>query len=30
MLVEKYEPVNLFDLVPLERDKVLDEPDRLG
>jgi IS5 family transposase len=29
MLIEKYEPVNLFDLVPLERDKVLDELDRL-
>lgn len=29
MLVEKYEPVNLFDLVPLERDKVLDELDQL-
>jgi IS5 family transposase len=29
MLVEKYEPVNLFDLVPLERDRVLDELDRL-
>ena len=29
MLIEKYEPVNLFDLVPLERDKVLDELDQL-
>jgi IS5 family transposase len=29
MLIEKYEPVNLFDLVPLERDQVLDELDQL-
>jgi len=29
MLVEKYEPVNLFALVPLERDLVLDQLDRL-
>jgi IS5 family transposase len=29
MLIEKYEPVNLFALVPLERDRVLDELDRL-
>ena len=29
MLIEKYEPVNLFDLVPLERDEVLDELDQL-
>jgi transposase, IS5 family len=29
MLIEKYEPVNLFALVPLERDPVLDEIDRL-
>lgn len=29
MLVEKYEPVNLFDLIPLERDVVLDQLDRL-
>lgn len=29
MLVEKYEPVNLFQLVPLERDPVLDQLDRL-
>ena len=29
MLVEKYESVNLFDLVPLERDAVLDQLDRL-
>ena len=29
MLIEKYEPVNLFALVPLERDPVLDELDRL-
>lgn len=29
MLVEKYEPVNLFTLVPLERDAVLDQLDRL-
>ena len=29
MLIEKYEPVNLFDLVPLEQDKVLNELDQL-
>lgn len=29
MLMEKYEPVNLFALVPLERDAVLDQLDRL-
>ena len=29
MLVERYEPVNLFELVPLERDEVLDQLDRL-
>jgi IS5 family transposase len=29
MLVEKYEPVNLFTLVPLERDAVLDQLDEL-
>lgn len=29
MLVEKYEPVNLFALVPLKRDKILDCLDRL-
>ena len=29
MLVEKYEPVNLFELVPLERDPVLDQLDGL-
>jgi IS5 family transposase len=29
MLIEKYEPVNLFDLVPLARDEVLDELDQL-
>jgi hypothetical protein len=29
MLVERYEPVNLFELIPLERDPVLDELDRL-
>jgi IS5 family transposase len=29
MLIERYEPVNLFDLVPLERDEVLDELDHL-
>jgi IS5 family transposase len=29
MLIEKYKPVNLFDLVPLERDQVLDELDQL-
>ena len=29
MLIEKYEPVNLFALVSLERDPVLDELDRL-
>jgi IS5 family transposase len=29
MLVEKHEPVNLFTLVPLERDAVLDQLDRL-
>lgn len=29
MLVEKYEPVNLFELVPLQRDEVLDELDQL-
>jgi IS5 family transposase len=29
MLIEKYEPVNLFELVPLERDEVLDELDQL-
>ena len=29
MLTERYEPVNLFELVPLERDAVLDELDRL-
>ena len=29
MLVEKYEPVNLFTLVPLERDPVLDRLDQL-
>ena len=29
MLVEKHEPVNLFALVPLERDAVLDRLDQL-
>jgi IS5 family transposase len=29
MLIEKYEPVNLFELVPLEGDEVLDELDQL-
>jgi IS5 family transposase len=29
MLIERYEPVNLFELVPLERDEVLDELDHL-
>jgi hypothetical protein len=29
MLIEKYESVNLFALVPLERDPVLDRLDRL-
>ena len=29
MLIERYEPVNLFKLVPLERDDVLDELDHL-
>lgn len=29
MLMEKYDPVNLFDLFPLERDPVLDEIDRV-
>ena len=29
MLIEKSSPVNLFDLIPLERDKVLDELDQL-
>jgi IS5 family transposase len=29
MLIERYERVNLFELVPLERDEVLDELDRL-
>lgn len=29
MLLEKYESVNLFDIVPLEHDPVLDELDRL-
>ncbi len=29
MLLEKYEPVNLFEIVPLARDQVLDELDRL-
>jgi len=29
MLIEKYEAVNLFDLVPLEQDKVLNELDQL-
>ena len=29
MLIEKYNPVNLFDLVPLERDQVLDKLDQL-
>jgi IS5 family transposase len=29
MLIERHEPVNLFELVPLERDAVLDELDRL-
>jgi len=29
MLIEKYEPVNLFTLVPLERDPVLDQLSRL-
>lgn len=29
MLMEKHEPVNLFALVPLERDAVLDQLDRL-
>jgi len=29
MLVEKHEPVNLFTLVPLERDAVLDQLDQL-
>jgi IS5 family transposase len=29
MLIEKHEPVNLFALVPLERDSVLDQLDCL-
>jgi IS5 family transposase len=29
MLVEKHDPVNLFELVPLERDPVLDQLDQL-
>ena len=29
MLIEKYEPINLPDLVPLEQDKVLNELDQL-
>ena len=29
MLVEKYEPVNLFTLVPLERDAILDQLDQI-
>jgi IS5 family transposase len=29
MLVERYEPVNLFELVPLERDGILDELDQI-
>jgi len=29
MLLDKYESVNLFDIVPLEHDPVLDELDRL-
>jgi IS5 family transposase len=29
MLMEKYESVNLFDIVPLEHDPILDELDRL-
>ena len=29
MLMEKHEPVNLFAPVPLERDAVLDQMDRL-
>jgi IS5 family transposase len=29
MLIERYKAVNLFELVPLERDEVLDELDRL-
>jgi IS5 family transposase len=29
MLIEKYKPVNLFDLVPLEQDNVLNELDQL-
>lgn len=29
MLIEKYEPVNLFELVPLEQDAVLNELDEL-
>jgi transposase, IS5 family len=29
MLMEKHEPVNLFAVVPLERDRVLDQLDRL-
>jgi hypothetical protein len=29
MLVERYEHVNLFDLVPPERDAILDEMDQV-
>ena len=29
MVIEKYEPVNLFALVPLKRDVILDQLDRL-
>jgi IS5 family transposase len=29
MLIERYEPVNLFELVPLERDQILDELDSM-
>jgi IS5 family transposase len=29
MLIEKYEPVNLFELVPLKRDPILDQLDQL-
>jgi hypothetical protein len=29
MLLEKYESVNLFEIVPLEHDPVLDQLDRL-
>jgi len=29
MLIEKYDPVNLFDLVPLKRDPILDQMDQI-